>query len=240
MLGTLVNALAVLAGSTLGVLFRRRIPKGMDEILMQGLGLATLVIGMQMALGTRNVVVVILSMAIGGVLGHLLGIEPGLERLGTWAEARLGAREEGSTFARAFVTSSLLFCVGPLTILGAFQGGLGQPPVLLYTKSMLDGVSSVAIGATLGPGVFLSAGTILVYQGALTLLASSAQSLMTPDVTREFTATGGLLVLGVGITLLGLRPIRVGNLLPALLVVVVLTSVLPTLASLARSLSILP
>jgi uncharacterized membrane protein YqgA involved in biofilm formation len=163
-----------------------------------------------------------------------------LERLGTWAEARLGAREEGSTFARAFVTSSLLFCVGPLTILGAFQGGLGQPPVLLYTKSVLDGVSSVAIGATLGPGVFLSAGTILVYQGALTLLASSAQTLMTPDVTREFTATGGLLVLGVGITLLGLRPIRVGNLLPALLVVVVLTSLLPMLTSLARSLSILP
>ena len=240
MLGTLVNALAVLVGSALGVLLRRRIPKGMDEILMQGLGLATLVIGMQMALGTRNVVVVILSMAIGGVLGHLLGIEAGLERLGTWAEARLGAREEGSTFARAFVTSSLLFCVGPLTILGAFQGGLGQPPVLLYTKSMLDGVSSVAIGATLGSGVFLSAGTILVYQGALTMLASLAQTVMTPEVTREFTATGGLLVLGVGITLLALRPIRVGNLLPALLVVVVLTSLLPALTSLARSLSILP
>jgi len=240
MLGTFVNALAVLVGSALGVLLRRRIPKGMDEILMQGLGLAVIVIGVQMARGTHNVVVLILSMAIGGVLGHLLGIEAGLERLGTWAEARLGAREEGSTFARAFVTSSLLFCVGPLTILGAFQGGLGQPPVLLYTKSVLDGVSSVAIGATLGPGVFLSAGTILVYQGALTLLASSAQTLMTPDVTREFTATGGLLVLGVGITLLGLRPIRVGNLLPALLVVVALTSLLPMLTALARSFSILP
>lgn len=240
MLGTLVNAVAVLVGSAIGVLLRRRIPTGMDEILMQGLGLAVLVIGMQMARGTHNVVVLILSMAIGGVLGHVLGIEAGLERLGTWAEARLGARGEGSTFARAFVTSSLLFCVGPLTILGAFQGGLGQPPVLLYTKSVLDGVSSVAIGATLGPGVFLSAGTILVYQGALTLLASSAQTLMTPDVTREFTATGGLLVLGVGITLLGLRPIRIGNLLPALLVVVVLTSLLPTLTSLARSFSILP
>jgi len=238
--GTLVNALAIIDGSTLGVLLRRRIERGMDEILMQGLGLAVIVIGVQMARGTHNVVVLILSMAIGGVLGHLLGIEAGLERLGTWAEARLGAREEGSTFARAFVTSSLLFCVGPLTILGAFQGGLGQPPVLLYTKSVLDGVSSVAIGATLGPGVFLSAGTILVYQGALTLLASSAQTLMTPDVTREFTATGGLLVLGVGITLLGLRPIRVGNLLPALLVVVVLTSLLPMLTSVARSLSILP
>ncbi|HVH30638.1 MAG TPA: DUF554 domain-containing protein [bacterium] len=240
MLGTLVNAMAVLVGSTLGVLLRRRIPKGMEDILMHGLGLAVLVIGWQMARESHNVVLLILSMTIGGVLGHLLGIEAGLERLGTWAEARLGAREEGSTFARAFVSSSLLFCVGPLTILGAFQGGLGQPPVLLYTKSVLDGVSSVAIGAALGPGVFLSAVTILLYQGALTLLASSAQMVMTPDVTREFSATGGLLVLGVGINLLGLRPIRVGNLLPALLVVVVLTTVLPTLISLARSLRILP
>lgn len=240
MLGTLVNAVAVLVGSTLGVLLRRRIPTGMEDILMQGLGLAVLVIGWQMARESHNVVLLILSMTIGGVLGHLLGIEAGLERLGTWAEARLGAREEGSTFARAFVSSSLLFCVGPLTILGAFQGGLGQPPVLLYTKSVLDGVSSVAIGAALGPGVFLSAVTILLYQGALTLLASSAQMVMTPDVTREFSATGGLLVLGVGINLLGLRPIRVGNLLPALLVVVVLTTVLPTLVSLARSLRILP
>jgi uncharacterized protein len=239
-LGTLVNAVVVLVGSTLGVLLRRRIPKGMEDILMQGLGLAVLVIGWQMARESHNVVLLILSMTIGGALGHLLGIEAGLERLGTWAEARLGAREEGSTFARAFVSSSLLFCVGPLTILGAFQGGLGQPPVLLYTKSVLDGVSSVAIGAALGPGIFLSAGTILVYQGALTLLASSAQMVMTPDVTREFSATGGLLVLGVGINLLGLRPIRVGNLLPALLVVVVLTTVLPTLISLARSLRILP
>jgi uncharacterized protein len=236
--GTLVNALAVLVGGAIGVSLRRRIPEGMHEILMQGLGLAVLAIGMRMALGTHNMVVVILSLASGGVVGELLAIETGLERLGRWAEARLGAAEEGSTFARAFVTSSLLFCVGPLTILGSIQGGLGQTPVLLYTKSMLDGVSSVAIGAALGSGVFLSAGTVLVYQGALTLLASLAQAVMTPDVTREFTATGGLLVLGVGLTLLRLRAIRVGNLLPALLVVVVLTALLPAVSPLVRAIRI--
>src|SRR5207244_1960433 len=169
MLGTLVNALAVVAGSAVGVSLRRHIPEGMHEILMQGLGLAVLVIGMQMGLGTHNVLVVIISMAVGGVL---------------------------------------------------------------------DGVSSVAIGAALGAGVFLSAGTILIYQGALTLLATLAQGVMTPDVTREFTATGGLLVLGVGITLLRLRPVRVGNLLPALLVVVALNVLLPVLSSLIRSLGI--
>ncbi len=230
MQGTLVNVAAVLLGGALGVSLRRRIPEGMRETVMQGIGLAVLIIGMQMALGTHNVLIVILSLVAGGIIGEALGIEAGLERLGEWAEARLGAREEGSTFARAFVTSSLLFCVGPLTILGAIQGGLGQPPVLLYTKSMLDGASSVAIGAALGAGVFLSAATVLVYQGALTLLAQAAQSVMTPDVTREFTATGGALVVGIGLNILRIRPIRVGNLLPALLVAVALTALLPALA----------
>src|SRR5256886_3972649 len=175
MLGTLVNALAVVVGSAIGVSLRRHIPEGMHEILMQGLGLAVLVIGMQMALGTHNVLVVIISMAVGGVLGEALGIEARLNRLGLWAEARLGAREEGSTFARAFVTSSLLFCVGPLTILGSIQGGLGQPPVLLYTKSMLDGVSSIAIGAALGAGGFLFPWPVLTYSGAALVLATPAQ-----------------------------------------------------------------
>src|SRR5256886_6123205 len=217
MLGTLVNALAVVGGSAVGVSLRRHIPEGMHEILMQGLGLAVLVIGMQMALGTHNVLVVIISMAVGGVLGEALGIEARLNRLGLWAEARLGAREEGSTFARAFVTSSLLFCVGPLTILGSIQGGLGQPPVLLYTKSMLDGVSSVAIGAALGAGGGPSAGTIPIYQGALTLLATPAPGGVTPGVTRGVTPAGGPLGLGVGSTLLRLPPGRVGKPLPGLL-----------------------
>ena len=136
------------------------------------------------------------------------------------------------------MTSSLLFCVGPLTILGSIQAGLGQPPTLLYTKSMLDGVSSLAIGAALGIGVLLSAGTILVYQGALTLLAQAVQSVMTPDVTREFTATGGVLVLGIGLTILGVRSIRAANLLPALLVVIVLMALVPGLGGLARSLGL--
>src|SRR2546430_3969886 len=183
MLGTLVNALAVVVGSAIGVSLRRHIPEGMHEILMQGLGLAVLVIGMQMALGTHNVLVVIISMAVGGVLGEALGIEARLNRLGLWAEARLGAREEGSTFARAFVTSSLLFCVGPLTILGSIQGGLGQPPVLLYTKSMLDGVSSVAIGAALGAGGVLFAGPHLLHQGGATPPATLGPGGGTPDGT---------------------------------------------------------
>ena len=238
MLGTIVNALSVLAGGGLGVVLRRRIPERMREIAMQAIGLVTLVLGMQMALGTHDILVVILSVVLGGWIGEAVGIEAGLERLGAWAETRFGSAGERGTFARAFVTSSLLFCVGPLTILGSIQAGLGPPPTLLYTKSVLDGVSSLAIGAALGLGVLLSAGTILVYQGALTLLAQAAQAVMTPDVTREFTATGGVLVLGIGLTLLQVRSVRAANLLPALLVVIVLTALAPALAGVGRSLGL--
>jgi uncharacterized membrane protein YqgA involved in biofilm formation len=230
-LGTIVNALAALVGGAL----RRRIPERMRDIAMQGIGLVTLVLGMQMALGTRSIPIVILSVVSGGWIGEALGIESGLERLGTWAEARLGTAGDRGTFARAFVTSSLLFCVGPLIILGSIQAGLGQTPTLLYTKSMLDGVSSLALGAALGIGVVLSAGTILVYQGALTLAAQAARSVMTPDVVREFTATGGVLVLGIGLAILRVRSIRAANFLPALLVSVVLTALVPALVGAART-----
>lgn len=236
MIGTLVNAVAVLAGGALGILFRRRIPVRLRDGIMQALGLATLVIGAQMAFETHHVVVLIVSLVAGAALGEAARIEDGLQRLGEWAEGRLGAAGEGGAFARAFVMSSLLFCVGPLTILGSIQGGLGQPPLLLYTKSMLDGASSVAIGAALGAGVFLSALTVLVYQGLLTMLASAVQALLTPDMTREFTATGGVLVIGIALNLLRVQSIRVGNLLPALLVSPVLMGLSTAFAGFARML----
>lgn len=235
--GTIVNTLAVLVGGLAGVLLRRRIPEQVRETVMQGIGLATLLIGFQMALQTRNVLGVIVSLAVGAVLGEALHIEDGLEALGRWAERRVGAGRE-SSFARAFVTSSLLFCVGPMTVLGSIQDGLGQPPLLLYTKSLLDGISSVAIGAALGAGVLLSAGTVLTYQGALTLTAGAVQQVMTPEMTRELTATGGALIVGLGLGILQIRRVRVGNLLPALIVVVVLTAALPHLGGVARVLGL--
>ncbi|HKV46142.1 MAG TPA: DUF554 domain-containing protein [bacterium] len=233
---TLVNAVAVLIGGGLGVSLGDRIPRAMRETVMQAVGLASLVIGVSMALGTRNVLLMILSLAVGAAIGEALRLESGLEAMGRWAEERLGARREGSTFVRGFMTGSLLFCVGPLTILGSIQAGLGQTPVLLYTKSLMDGVSSIAIGAGLGAGVILAGGTILVYQGALTLLASAVHTLMTAEVTREFTATGGVLVIGIGLTILRLQVIRVGNMLPALLIAPLLTALIPRLAPFVKSL----
>lgn len=233
--GTVVNALAVLAGGLVGLRLRRRLPERMRETAMTGIGLVSLLIGAQMALQTRSVLGLAVSIVLGAVIGEALHIEEALETVGRWAERRVSTGGRASV-AQAFVTSSLLFCVGPMTVLGAIQDGLGQTPVLLYTKAVLDGVSSVAIGATLGWGVLLSAGTVLVYQGALTLGAGLAQRVMTPDLTRELTATGGVLIIGLGLVILETRHIRVGALLPALLVSVVVTLLTPHVAILTRAL----
>jgi uncharacterized membrane protein YqgA involved in biofilm formation len=232
---TLINAVVVLIGGGLGASIGNRIPRGMRETVMQAVGLASLVIGVSMALATRNILLMILTLTAGAVIGEALRLEAGLEAMGRWAEGRLGVRVEESTVAGAFMTGSLLFCVGPLTILGSIQAGLGQPPVLLYTKTLMDGVSSIAIGAGLGGGVMLAGGVILVYQGALTLLASAVHTLMTADVTREFTATGGVLVIGIGLNILRLQMIRVGNMLPALVIAPLLTALIPHLAPFVRS-----
>ncbi len=236
--GTIVNTVSVLVGGLAGWRLRRRLPERMRETVMQAIGLATVLIGVQMASQTRNVPGMIVSLALGAVFGEGLHIEEGLESLGQWAERRLQGGDGQQTLARAFVTSSLLFCVGPLTLLGAIQDGLGQPPTLLYTKSLLDGISSVAIGAALGAGVLLSAGTVLVYQGVITLAAGMAQQVMTPEVTRELTATGGVLIVGLGLGILQIRRIRVGSLLPALLVSIGMTLAAPYLRVLARVLGL--
>ncbi len=225
--GTLVNAAAVVLGGGAGLAIGRRVPERVRGIVMQGVGLATVLIGVQMALQVRNVVGLIVSLAAGGALGELLCIEDRLERLGALVQRRLGPSGTTGGFVQGFVTSSLLFCVGPMTLLGAIQDGLGQPPVLLYTKSVLDGISAVALAGALGAGVVLSAATVLVYQGGVTLLAGVVQRGMTPEVVREVTAVGGALIFGLGLGILEVRRIRVGNLLPALLVMGIVVALEP-------------
>jgi uncharacterized membrane protein YqgA involved in biofilm formation len=232
--GTFVNVAAVLLGGTAGLAMRRRFPERMRETVMMGIGLATVLIGVQMSLQTKNVLGIIVSLAVGAVAGESVHIEEGLEALGRWAEQRVGSANATGSVATAFVTSSLLFCVGPMTILGSIQDGLGQPPVLLYTKSLLDGISAMAIGAALGAGVLLSAGTILAYQGAITLAAGAVQAVLSEEMTRELSATGGILIVGLGLGILQIRRIRVGSLLPALVVSVLITAAMPWLRAAAR------
>jgi uncharacterized membrane protein YqgA involved in biofilm formation len=222
MTGTIINIITVLLGSALGVGIGHRFSEQARETVVRGLGLVTLVIGVQMGLETANVLIVLGSLVVGGLLGEWWNIEGGLERVGGWLEARFGGNgedAEGSQrFIRGFVTASLVFCVGPLTILGSIQDGLTGDYRLLTIKSMLDGFAALAFSSSLGIGVAFSTLTILLYQGGLSLLASQAQAILTDAMVTEMTAAGGLLLIGLSVSaLLELRPIRIANMLPALI-----------------------
>ncbi len=219
-MGTLLNIVTVLIGGGLGVVFGARLPERVRQTVMNGLGLFTLALGLQMTLKSENMLIVLGSVLLGGMVGEWWRIDDRLNQLGAWLEAKSGSRgESGSNrFIKGFVTASLVFCVGPMTILGSIQDGLTGKFELLALKSVLDGFAALAFASSLGVGVLFSALTIGVLQGTLTLLAAQAQTVLTPPVIAEMTATGGVLIMGIGFSsLLELKPIRVGNFLPALL-----------------------
>lgn len=222
MRGTIVNVVAVLVGSGIGLAVGNRLPERLQRIITAGLGLSVLLIGVQMALKVQNMLVVIASMVLGGVIGEVLEIEAGLERAGEWLKAR--ARTGSGTFVTGYVTASLVFCVGPMTIVGSIQEGMSGNAEIIYTKSMLDGAASIAFASSLGVGVSFAAITVLVLQGALTLLGKQMAFLLRPELLNELTATGGLLILAIGLLLLEVKRLRVANLLPALVVAVLLTA----------------
>lgn len=212
MQGTAVNAAAIVIGSVVGLKAGHLIPNRVRGTVMAGVGLAVLLIGCQLALKSREPLIVIGCLIGGGILGELLRIEERLEKLGNW----IGDRFQGSgQVAEGFVTASLLFCVGAMAIMGSLQDGLGSRPEILYAKAALDGITSVALASTLGVGVLFSSLAVFVYQGAITLSATLAQQLMTPVVVQEMNAVGGLLILAIGLDLLGMKRVPVGNLLPA-------------------------
>ncbi len=234
MTGTIINIIAVIVGGALGSTMGARLPQKMRDTVMSGLGLMTITLGLSMALASKNLLIVMGSVLLGGILGEWWRIEDGLEAVGRRLEARFGRPDdatEGHSITRAFVTASLVFCVGPLTVVGSILDGLTGNYQPLALKSMLDGFAALAFSASLGPGVLFSTLTILVYQGGLSLAAHllgtnlSGVSGQTPAVV-EMGATGGVLIMGIGLILLDLKRIRIGNFLPAIaiapLVVVVL------------------
>jgi len=216
MTGTFINVASVVAGGTTGVLLGSRLPEKVQQTLINGVGMMTLALGIQMALKMQNPVTVLISMLLGGVIGEGTGLASGLDALGDLLQRRLSGTR--GRVSEAFVTTSLIFCVGPMTILGSIQDGLSGRYQLLAIKSTLDGITALAFGSTLGPGVLLSSLTILVYQGALTLGASAARDLLTEAMVTEMTAVGGLIIIGLGLEILQLKQLRVANFLPALLV----------------------
>ena len=233
MTGTILNIVTVLIGGALGMLVGARLPERVRQTVVAGLGLFTVGIGIQMFLKTENPIVVLGSILLGGITGELMRIEDGLRSVGGFLERRFtGSREEaqGSRFIRGFLTASLVFCVGPMTILGSIQDGLSGDYSLLAIKSVLDGFASLAFASSLGVGVLFSSLIILVFQGGISLLAAQANAITTPAMLAEMTAAGGILLIGIGISsLLEIKPIRVGNYLPALLIAPVIVAILAVL-----------
>lgn len=232
--GTLLNALTVLVGGTLGALVGDRLPARIHEALFGVLGLFTVLIGLLDAITTKNALVVLGSLLIGVLLGEIINVERRLERLGDWAQKKLA--HPGSTLSEAFVTASLIFCVGPLSILGSLDNGLTGDTTKLAIKSTLDAFAALAIGATLGWGVLLSIAVILVYQGGLSLLAHVIAPALyaNPATITELTATGGLILVAIGLKLLKIRDLRVANWLPALVVAPLLVAALALAQPLLR------
>ena len=224
MIGTIVNVLAIMAGSVIGVLLQGKLPDKFQKIVMQGISLAVILIGLQMALAiseSKEILIVIFSLVIGGIIGELLKIEERLDRIGDLLKQKFG--NENSLFVEGFVQAVLIYCVGAMAIMGAIQDGLNNDPSILFTKALLDGTSSIAFAATFGIGVIFSAIPVLIYQGSISLLASWIQQILREPVVRELTATGGLLIFAIGLNILGISKIKVGNLLPSLFVAVIIS-----------------
>jgi hypothetical protein len=221
MTGTLINAGAIVAGSTAGLILHSRLPRRVTDIVFQGLGLFSLFIGFNMAMRTSHMLLMIFSIVIGSIIGELLSLEAGMENLSEKLKTRLKSSNE--KFTEGMITAFLLYCMGSMTILGAFEEGLGGEPNLLLAKSVLDGFSSVALASALGIGVMFSIIPLLLYQGGLTLLAAQLDEVFTELVIDELSAVGGLLLIGLGINILEIKRLRIMNMLPALVVIVVLT-----------------
>lgn len=214
MLGTIVNALAVVAGTALGLVLKSGIRENYRETIMNAIGLSVLLIGIISAVKANNLLLLITCMTVGSIIGEALKIEDRLEDLGRIIERRT-SRSDGGV-AKAFVTASLIFCVGSMSIVGSIESGLTGNHQTLFAKSILDGICAVFLTSALGVGVIFSAAVILLYQGTITLLASSLKSLLSAEMIREITAIGGVLIIAISLNMLKIKKIKVGNMLPAL------------------------
>lgn len=218
MKGTLVNAAAVILGSGVGLALKQGIPEKYQNTLIHGMSLAVGVIGLQMALKTQNVLIVILGIAVGAIIGEALNIDGGLNKIGEWLSEKLSGPEEAgkSNIGRGFVTASLVYCIGAMAVVGSIQDGLTGDTSILYAKSLLDGIISVVFTSSMGIGVAFSSVSVLIYQGLITQLAGFFSAVLSEQVVTELTATGGILIVGVSILMLEIKNIKLANLLPAI------------------------
>ena len=214
MVGTIINAVTIIFCSIIGLLFKKALPQRLCETITQGMGLGIMIIGISMALKTQNIIVLLVSLLFGAIVGELLNIEKQLKRLGD----RLGSKmkKKDNTISQGFVTASLLFCTGSMGIMGAIENGLTGTYGILLSKSLLDGIFSIIFASTMGIGVLFSAIPVFLYQGGITLLAGSIKTLLSAGMINEMNAVGGVLIFAIGINMVKIKNLKIGNLLPAI------------------------
>ena len=221
--GTVVNAVAIAAGGALGLLAGRGIKVRYQETVIHGLSLCVMVLGLKMALAGQHTLFVISGLVLGILVGEALNIEGKLEQVGLYLGKRFSQKGEIGAFAKGFLTTSLIYCVGAMAIVGSIQDGLNGDASTLYTKAMIDGLSAIMYGANMGAGVMASALSVFFYQGTLTLLSSFIGPFVTDAVAQEISAAGGILIFGIGLTMSKIIAMRVGNMIPGLFIVAVMT-----------------
>lgn len=222
LLGTLINGFCIIVGTLFGLFFTK-IPERYKETVLSGIGLAVVLIGLQMALKTENIVVVLLSLLTGAIIGEFLHLEKKLNSFGTWIEGKINTKGKQSTVAQGFITATLIFVIGAMAVIGALDSGLRGDHEILITKALLDGFMALVLTTTLGIGVILSVVPVVLYEGTIALLATTIERWLPEEFLNAFilemTATGGILIVAIGLNILKLTTIRIANLLPSLVTV---------------------
>ena len=221
MLGTIVNCITIAVGCFLGLVAKGKIPERIGDTIMKGLALCTMYIGISGALEGNDTLQMIISIAIGALIGEIIDIDKWLEKLGAFLESEFNKKGKSGSIAQGFITSSLLFCVGAMAIVGSLESGLKGDNTTLFTKSILDGISSIIFTSTLGIGVIFSIGTVLIYQGGIAICAGMLSNVLSSVVITNMSAVGGLLILGLGLNMLGVTKIKIANMLPAIFIPII-------------------
>ena len=225
MIGTIVNSIAIILGCIIGLLLKDHFPKKISIILFQGIGLTTLMIGTQMAIQGTEILYIILSLVIGGIIGETVDIENKLDRMGNRIKTIFKQQKGKERFTEAFITASLLYCVGSMAVMGAIEEGISGNPDILLAKSALDGISSIIFASSLGIGVLFSAIPVFLYQGTITQIAQLVKGWITNPMINEMTSVGGILIIGLALGILEIKKVKVANLLPSLLIIILFTAI---------------
>ncbi len=225
MIGTIINSLSIIFGCLFGLLLKKNFPKRIGIILFQGIGLVTLALGIKMAIQGNEILLIILSIVVGGIFGEIINIEKKLDETAEKIKLLTKQNKKDDKFTEGFITASLIYCVGSMAIMGAIEAGINGNQDILIAKSALDGISSIIFSATFGIGVIFSAIPVFLYQGTITQLAVLTKNFITSDIINEMTAIGGIIIIGLALEILEIKKLKIANLLPSLVIIIVLITI---------------